>query len=141
MAQSARKIDSPALAESCKAKTYLKAVGRRPAKKILSLSLYFWTITIRIQQFLGALEFGLQPYADFGATDWDYPNFGRCGFGLPGLSDPWIWIIRIIGPLDLDYPDYRIPGLGLPTLVGGYPWSTVIVFRGGELKTFSKNRK
>ena len=27
MAQSARKIDSPALAESCKAKTYLKAVG------------------------------------------------------------------------------------------------------------------
>ena len=88
----------------------LKTAGHKPAKQILSLSFVF----------LDAPEFGLQPYADFGATDWDCPDFGRCGFGLPGFSDPWIWIIRIFGPLDLDYPDYRTPGLGLPTLVGGY---------------------
>ena len=87
--------------------------SRRPQAGEENFELEFvnWSITIRIQQFFGPPEFGLQPYADFGATDWDSPDFGRCGFGLPGLSDPWIWIIRIIGPLDLDYPDYRTPGL------------------------------
>ena len=56
----------------------------------------------------------------FGPLHLDYSDYRTLGFGLSGLSDPWIWIIRIIGLLDLDYLDYRTLGFGLSGLSD--PW-------------------